>query len=202
MGHAGKLWDVEWLFPLQPSLGKHLQHRLDQFRAIQAAKSHKDSTGETVQIVSKQASAAVRAEVAIEPLARFSDIVERLRLAAEEREILFWHTKESRRRATRGLFAVVAMASRDKCRICIEFELNSTTGALRRVFLAHVFHLKKSCAERSLRIHGAEAMSAPSSAHQVFLDKQGDERGRTNDFCKRASQFSSLGLHLPHTGSK
>src|SRR5215471_1568735 len=114
MGHAGKLWDVEWLFPLQPALGKHLQHRLDQFRSIQAAKSHKDSAGKAVQIVGKHASAAVRTEVAIEPLAGFSDIVERLRLAAGEREIIFWHTKENRRRATGCLFAVVAMAFRDK----------------------------------------------------------------------------------------
>src|SRR5262245_27187459 len=137
-GHAGKLREVEWLFPLQPALGKHLQHRRDQFRSIQAAESHKDSAGETVQIVGKQASTAVRTEVANEALAGFSDIVERLRLAAEEREIIFWHTKESRRRAPGGPFAVVAMAGRDKSRICIELELHCTTGALCRVFLAHV----------------------------------------------------------------
>src|SRR5262245_13051859 len=140
-GHAGKLWEVEWLFPLQPALGKHLQHRRDQFRSIQAAESHKDSAGETVQIVGKHASAAVRTEVAIEALAGFSDIVERLRLAAEEREIIFRHTKERRRRATGGPFAVVAMAGRDKSRIRIELELHCPTSALCRVFLAHVIHL-------------------------------------------------------------
>src|SRR5262249_25019312 len=140
-GHAGKLWDVEWLFPLQSALGKHLQHWLDQVRSIQAAKRYKDSAGETVQIGSKQASAAIRTEVAIEPLAGFSDIVERLRFAADEREVILWHTKESRRRATGGLFAIVAMASRDKSRICIELELYCSTGALCRVFLAHVIHL-------------------------------------------------------------
>src|SRR5262245_45471983 len=113
-GHARKLWEVEWLFPLRPALGKHLQHWLDQFKSIQAAKSHKDSAGKAVQIVGKHASAAVRTEVAIEPLAGFSDIVERLRLAAKQCEIIFWHAKENRSRAAGGLFAVVAMAFRDK----------------------------------------------------------------------------------------
>src|SRR5262249_18755510 len=141
MGHAGKLWKVEWLFPLQPSLGKHLQHRRDQFRSIQTAKSHEDSAGETVQIVSEHASAAVRTEVTIKPLAGFSDIVERPWLAAEERKVILRHTKESRRLATGGLFAVVAMADRDKCRICIELKLHCTTGALCRVFFAHVIPL-------------------------------------------------------------
>jgi len=64
--------------------------------------------------------------------------VERLRLAAEEPEIIFRHTKESRRRATGCLFAVVAMTGRDEVRICIELELYGTTGALGRVFLGHV----------------------------------------------------------------
>src|SRR5262249_38206681 len=120
---------------------KHHEHRLDQFRSIKAAKSHKDSAGETIQIVSKHASAAVGTKVAIEPLARFSGVVERLRLAAEEREIIFWHTKKNRRGAAGGLFAVVAMAFRDKIRICIELELYCTTGTLCRVFLAHVILL-------------------------------------------------------------
>src|SRR5262245_56652020 len=137
-GHAGKLRDVEWLFRLQPTLVQHLQHALNQFGSIQGAKGHKDRTGETLEIGGKNASAAVRTEVAIKPLAGFSDIVERLRLAAEEREIIFWHTKESRRRATGGPFAVVPMAGRDKSRICIELELYCTTGALCRIFLAHV----------------------------------------------------------------
>src|SRR5262249_9835573 len=126
---------------LWPPLGEHLQRLRDQFGAIQAAEGHKDCTGKTLQIGGKQASAAVGTEVAIKPLAGFSDIVERLRIAAEEREITFWHTKESRRRATGGLFAVVAMAGRDKSRICVELELYRTTGALCRVFLAHVTHL-------------------------------------------------------------
>lgn len=82
-----------------------------------------------------------RAPQSGQKLRRFSDIVERLRLAAEEREIIFWHTKESRRRATGGLFAVVARAGRDKCRIRIELKLDCTTGALCRVFLAHAIHL-------------------------------------------------------------
>src|SRR5262245_23662342 len=94
MGHAGKLWYVECHFPLQSALGKHLQHRLDQFRSIQAAKSHKDNAGKAVQIVGKHASATVRTEVAIEPLAGFSDVVERLRLAAKQCKIIFWHTKK------------------------------------------------------------------------------------------------------------
>src|SRR5215510_11187135 len=140
-GHCGKLVEGGWVFPPLAALGKHLQHRRDQFRSIQAAESHKDSAGETVQIVGKQASAAVRTEVAIEALAGFSDIVERLRLAAEEREIIFRHAKESRRRATGGLFAVVAMTGGDKSRICIELELHCTTGALCRVLHAHVIHL-------------------------------------------------------------
>src|SRR5262245_48335466 len=122
-GHAGKLRDVEWLFPLQPTLGKHLQHRLDQFGSIQAAKGHKHRTGETLEIGGKNARAAVRTKVAIKPLAGLRDIVERLRLAAEEREIVFWQPKESPRRATGSLFAVFAMAGRDKSRICIELEL-------------------------------------------------------------------------------
>ena len=54
---------------------------------------------------------------------------------------IFWHTKESRRRATGGPFAVVAMAGRDKSRIRIELKLHCATGALCRVFLAHVIHL-------------------------------------------------------------
>src|SRR5262245_23605321 len=141
MGHAGKLWEVERLFPLEPALGEHLQHRRDQFRSVQAAKRHKDSAGKTVQIAAEQASAAVRTEVAIEPLAGLGDIVERLRLAAEEREIICRHTKEGCRRAARSLLAVVAMTGRDKCRIGVELELHCTTGALRRVLLAHLIHL-------------------------------------------------------------
>src|SRR5262249_52452305 len=39
------------------------------------------------------------------------------------------------------LFAVVAMASRDKVWVRIELELHSATGASGRVFLAHVIHL-------------------------------------------------------------
>src|SRR5262249_14685881 len=122
-GHAGKLRDVERFFPRQPTLGEHLHHRRDQFGSIQAAEGHEDRSGKTFQIGGKQASAAVGTEVAIEPLAGFSDIVKRLRLAAEEREIVFRHTKEGRRRTAGRLLAVVAMAGRDEARIRIEPEL-------------------------------------------------------------------------------
>src|SRR5262249_55964630 len=180
------------------SLGKHLQHRRDQFRAIQATKSHKDSARETVQIISKHASAAVRTEVAIKPLAGFSDIVERLRLAAEEREIIFWHTKESRRRATGGPFAVVAMAGRDKRRICIELELYCTRGALCRIFLLMSFTSRIVCKTISTPSYAsATPVLAAGPGYFAFLfrvfKRRGGQREPFHLFLLIPASFADIG---------
>src|SRR5262249_41168394 len=99
-GHAGKLRDVQSLCPFEAALDKHLQLRFDAVRLIQTANRYEDHAREALQIGAEDPSTAVRTEIPVEPFARFRNVVERLRFAAGQREIILRHAEEHGRFAT------------------------------------------------------------------------------------------------------
>jgi hypothetical protein len=125
------LGEVERLLPLKTALGKHFEHRVDAFRIIQAADCYEDRPRKTLQVVGKHPGAAIGAEVPIQPLARIRDVVKRLRLATDKREIMLRHTEVRSCFAARSLFAVQAVTDRDERRIGAELELDRAACAKR-----------------------------------------------------------------------
>src|SRR5438094_10553161 len=72
------------------------------------------------------------------PLRRLRDVVKRLRLAADQREVILRHAEERGCLATGRLLAVPAMTDRDEGGIGLELELDRAACALGRMFLRHV----------------------------------------------------------------
>src|SRR5215469_557555 len=99
-GHAGELRDVQCICPFEPALGKHLQLRFDACRLIQTTYRNEDRVWEALQIAGEESSPAVGTEIPIEALAGLRHVVERLRPAADQREVIRWHAEEGGRFAT------------------------------------------------------------------------------------------------------
>jgi hypothetical protein len=54
--------------PSETALGEHLQPRLDAVRIVQAADRNEGQSGRAVQIAGKNPRAAIRTEIAVQPL--------------------------------------------------------------------------------------------------------------------------------------
>src|SRR5262245_59608288 len=108
MRHALELREVERLCPFEAALGEHFELRLDQVGPVQAAQHDEDEAGKALQVAGEQASAALRAEVAIESLAGLGGVVTLSRGPAEEREVLLRHAEERRHFAARRFLTVQA----------------------------------------------------------------------------------------------
>src|SRR5262245_33925840 len=128
-GHVLELRGAERLRPFEPPLGEHLEHRFDGRGVIQAAERDEDHARETLQVAGKHPSAAFGAEVSIQTLARLRDVVKRLRLAADQREIILGHDEECGRFAAGCLPAIKAVTDSDEGGIAIELELYGVARA-------------------------------------------------------------------------
>src|SRR5262249_7289669 len=99
-GHAWKLRDVQRLCPFEAALGKHLQLRFDAVRLIQTADRNEDHAWEALQIAAEDSSTAVRTEVPVKSFSGLCHVVERLRFAADQLEIILRHAEEHGRFST------------------------------------------------------------------------------------------------------
>ena len=84
----------------------------------------------------KSLGAAIGAESCpSRPLRRLGNVVKELRIAADQREVIFWHTKERSRLPTGCFLAVQAVTHGDEGGIGIEREFDGSTCAMASVLL-------------------------------------------------------------------
>src|ERR1700754_1270329 len=99
MRHADELRHVRMLDPAEAALRKHLDIRSNASRRIEAAERHEHQAGEGFEIAAKEPHAAIGAEIPVESLSRFGNVVERFRLSADEREVVFRASLSKARRS-------------------------------------------------------------------------------------------------------